>query len=442
MAEPLAGGVGGKVGVDGTGSVGGVDAVDDGEPGGPLRPTPTGWSLAVSSVAVLVLAYAFGYGMLASLGLAGLAVLAAAVPVVSKHAPVEVSRQVFPVRVARGETAVALLTIRNNSTRRHQRITARERIGDRVIPVRVGMLPASGAVEARCQLPTDRRGNIEIGPLSWDRVDPLGLLGRGATLPGTAMLHVHPAVHLFPLGAAARMAHGDKARTDLAPEGSITFHTLREYVPGDDLRRIHWRASAHRGELMVRQNIDVTPPRSTVLLVTDPDCYADPDDFEHAVDVAASAAVNGLREGQAVALWTTSGLRLLGNGAPDDVSVFLDQLAGVALVEPDSGTGTGIVATVSRLEHGETGGTLVVAGGHPDADGISALHRVAGRFGLAVLLRAGRSRASTRGTTQDSSTGSSGVRPGALTVVDGPDAGELCGMWLRLAPSLTRSGAR
>ena len=401
----------------------------------PLRPTAVGWTMLGSSVALLVLAYAFGYGILASLGLAGLAVVAAAIPIVSGQGPVEVSRQIYPARVARGDTAVALLTLRNGSVRRHQRITARERVGERIIPVRVGILPAAGAVEARYQLPTDRRGSILVGPLDWDRVDPLGLLGRGATLPGTSVLHVHPAVHPFPLGAAARLAHGDKARTDLAPEGSITFHQLREYVIGDDLRKIHWRASAHRGDLMVRQNIDVTPPRTTVMLITDPESYRDADEFEHAVDIAASAAVAGLREGQTVALWTTSGLRLRGMGTPDDVSAFLDQLSGVEVSAPDAASGTGLAGTVSRLEHSEGGGTLVVAGGRPDAAGLAALHRIAGRFGLAVLLRASADAAQ--------GSGSELARPGALTVVEGGSAREVCGMWIRLAPSLTvRSGSR
>ncbi|NUR24808.1 MAG: DUF58 domain-containing protein [Catenulispora sp.] len=294
-----------------------------------IRLTPAGLTLGIASVAFLVLAYAFGYPAFASIGLAGLVVLAFVVPLAARHAPVEIGREIYPVRVTRGEVAVGLLTVRNGSTAWGQRLSALERLGDRDIPVRIGQLPPRGAVEIRYPLPTHRRGVIEVGPLRWDRTDPLGLIGRRSALPGTATLHVHPAVHRFPLGAAARNAHGDQARTDLAPEGSLTFHTLRDYVPGDDLRRIHWRASAHRDVLMVRQFIDVTPPRSTVLLITDAELYASPDDFEEAVDVAASAAVGAIRSGEAVALWTTGGLRLTGNGGPEDAMLFLDRLSTV-----------------------------------------------------------------------------------------------------------------
>jgi hypothetical protein len=285
-------------------------------------------------------------------------------------------------------------------------------------------------VEIRYPLPTERRGVVEVGPLRWDRTDPLGLVGRRSALPGTATLHVHPAVHRFPLDAAARTAHGDRARTDLAPEGSLTFHTLRDYVPGDDLRRIHWRASAHRDALMVRQFIDVTPPRSTVLLITDAELYASPDDFEEAVDVAASAAVGAVRSGEAVALWTTGGLQLVGNGGPEDAMIFLDRLSTVGwdTTPRDKRVGTGLAGTMDRLEHTDRGGTLIIAGGHPEIGELGGLSAIARHFGVAVLARIGRSE---------------GLGPGSgLTVIDAPTAVEVCEQWSRLAPTLSRGGAR
>jgi uncharacterized protein (DUF58 family) len=395
-----------------------------------VRLTSAGLVLGVASVAMLVLAYAFGYPAFASIGLAGIIVLASVVPLAARHSPVEIGREIYPVRVTRGEIAVGLLTVRNGSTAWGQRLSALERLGGRDIPVRIGRLPPRGAVEIRYPLPTGRRGVIEVGPLRWDRTDPLGLIGRRSALPGTATLHVHPAVHRFPLGAAARNVHGDQVRTDLAPEGSVTFHTLREYVPGDDLRRIHWRASAHRDVLMVRQFIDVTPPRSTVLLITDAELYASPDDFEEAVDVAASATIGAIRSGEAVALWTTGGLRLTGNGGPEDAMTFLDRLATVGWdpTPRDKRAGTGLRGTLDRLEHADRGGTLVIAGGRPEMGELGALSTIARHFGLAVLARIG--------PAQERGPGS------GLTVIDAPTAAEVCERWARLAPTLSRGGAR
>jgi uncharacterized protein (DUF58 family) len=233
---------------------------------------------------------------------------------------------------------------------------------------------------------------------------------------------VHPVVYRFPLGAAARTPHGERARTDLAPEGSISFHQLREYLPGDDLRRIHWRASAHRGELMVRQNIDVTPPSATVLLATEPAAYPDPDDFEHAVEVAASAALGAVRAGHGVALWTTGGLRLTANGGADDAVALLDRLTEVGLTP-----GAGLAATAAALEHGRRGGALVVASGRVGAPDLDAVHRAAGRFGMAVLVRCGTG-AEREPAGRDRGRG--------LTVVDATTAAEACERWERLAGSL------
>ena len=79
---------------------------------------------------------------------------------------------------------------------------------------------------------------------------------------------MHPVAHQFPLSAALRAQRWDSSTSDAAPDGTITFHTLREYVPGDDLRFIHWRSSAKLDTLLVRRNIDVSLPMTTMLLVT------------------------------------------------------------------------------------------------------------------------------------------------------------------------------
>lgn len=391
-----------------------------------IRLTSTGAALGLASIACTVLAYAFGYPAFACLGCAGLVILLCVIPLTARNAPIELSREVYPLRVSRGETAVGLLTVRNQSPTWGQRLSAQESVGRRQIPVRIGQLPPHAAVEVRYELPTNRRGIIDVGPLRWDRTDPLGLVRRRSALPGKAVLHVHPAVHRFPLGTAAQNAQGEQARTDLALEGSITFHTLREYVPGDDLRRIHWRASAHRGELMVRQNIDVTPPKATIVLITDAALYASSDDFEHAVDIAASAAVGAVRSGQAVSLWTTGGLRLSANGAPEESMLFLDRLAAV-----NPGTGEGLTGTLERLEHAERGGVLIVVGGHPDPAELGALTRIAGRFGLAALTRIG-------AAADGSGTG----RAAGLTIIDAPTAAEVCDRWERLAHAAARGGVR
>ena len=111
---------------------------------------------------------------------------------------------------------------------------------------------------------------------------------------------MYPRVH--PLRAVpAGVARSLDGRVDRVPHGSITFDSLREYVVGDELRRVHWRTSARVGELMVREHVDTSLPRLVVLL--DNRAAAHPgarggmaETFEAACEAAASVVTAALRE--------------------------------------------------------------------------------------------------------------------------------------------------
>ena len=218
------------------------------------------------------------------------------------------------------------------------------------------------------ELPTRNRGIIEVGPLRWEKSDALGLVRRQHSLAGLELLYVHPRTHEFLLSAALRAQRWDSSTSDAAPDGTITFHTLREYVPGDDLRFIHWRSSAKLDTLMVRRNIDVSLPMTTILLVTGRGGYQSAELFEHAVEVAASTVVAAARERLPARLLTSGGQTVASAGGHDDAGRFLDFLAGVGLSEE-----TGLSQAAERLERSESGGIPVVATGSIEADDLVTL---------------------------------------------------------------------
>ena len=87
-----------------------------------------------------------------------------------------------------------------------------------------------------------RRGVVPVGPLRVTRRDPLGLVGAGPrATAATATVWVHPRIHLLARGARPALARSLDGRVDRVPHGTITFDSLREYVVGDELRRVHWR---------------------------------------------------------------------------------------------------------------------------------------------------------------------------------------------------------
>jgi len=85
--------------------------------------------------------------------------------------------------------------------------------------------------------------------------------------------------------------------SDQMSMSDLAFHALREYVPGDDLRRVHWRSSAKADTLLVRQYLESRSAHAAVVVDDDPHSYASPAEFETAISVAASLAIRILTDG-------------------------------------------------------------------------------------------------------------------------------------------------
>ena len=117
---------------------------------------------------------------------------------------------------------------------------------------------------------------------------------------------VHPKVYRLagPYGAM-QSVEAEAAMRRAASDPLSGFVSLRAYVDGDDPRMIHWPTTARTGTLMVREHVELRRPELTVLLDTSTD-VASADDFEEAVDVAASIAVHALGTGLDVVVRTTS----------------------------------------------------------------------------------------------------------------------------------------
>ncbi len=114
-------------------------------------------------------------------------------------------------------------------------------------------LMAGEPAEISYQVRPIKRGVHRIGPLRVRVSDPLGLWEYWRQIQEADEIVVYPSP--FPLPEfrfAVNKPFGHMFRRKLRPEpDGMDFHRLREYVPGDDLRRIHWRTTARRGKLTV-----------------------------------------------------------------------------------------------------------------------------------------------------------------------------------------------
>ena len=338
-----------------------------------MRPTARGIGTVLGGATLGTIGYIYGYPELVVLG--ALAVLATlgALGYVSWRPRLAVVRGVDPDRVTRGEPSNQTLTVHNSSRLRAATLIAHDICGPRTVPVPLLRLRPGQDTTVRYPVPTERRGVVVVGPLRVARRDPLGLFDAARTHGGTVRVWVHPrTVPLLavPVGVARSL----DGRVDKVPHGTITFDALREYVIGDELRKVHWRTSARVGQLMVREDLDTSLPRIVVLLDDRRTPYRDLTEdgsasFESVCEAAASVLVAAVRADLAVELLLASGDRSVGTAAhraagPADTRPMLDRLAEANPNAPDDV----LDLATKRLRQHKLGDTLIylTGSGRPD----------------------------------------------------------------------------
>ncbi|GAA1617213.1 DUF58 domain-containing protein [Actinoplanes couchii] len=333
--------------------------------------TARGIGLILATIVLLGAGFRYGYPDLALLGAAAGVAVTAALVFAFWRPSLGVTRVADPDRVARGEPADVTLTISNTSRVRAATLVATDRCGATTVDVPLLRLRAGHDTVETYPVPTHRRGLVPIGPLHVTRRDPLGLITLARGYGETTVVRVYPRVH--PLRATpAGLTRSLDGSVDKVPQGSITFDTLREYVPGDEIRRIHWRSSAKVGELMVREQLDTAEP-TIVMLLDDRAAAHRGDSFEDACEAAASIVVAAAREDLPISLHLVTG----GISGP-----HLDVLTEATLGDGD------LEATLRRLRAQRLGDTLIFLtgpGGRADLGAVSGL-RTAYPVALAGIL--------------------------------------------------------
>jgi uncharacterized protein (DUF58 family) len=138
-----------------------------------------------------------------------------------------------------------------------------------------------------------RRGAYWWGPLVAVAGRPFGLIQRRVMLAPAREVIVLPRLGWLHRGLLRRRLSsarvpGRSVRLEGRPHPAAQeeFHGLRPFRTGDSPRAIHWRTSARRGELMVREYEDL--PGEDLLLIFDPSVPATREQFESAICVAAT----------------------------------------------------------------------------------------------------------------------------------------------------------
>lgn len=333
--------------------------------------------LAIGAISLL-LGLAFGYPTLGAFGLALLVVTLIGRLWVLRRPRVTAERDVIPVRVRSGRPARSVLTVRNSGRRTTSGGVALETFGQSSLPVQIPGLEPGESATVVTDLPTGRRGVFRVGPLDVTRSDPFGLINSGEPEEGVSRLWVHPVTHdLLPFPAGiARDLEGPESGEAL--EGGVTFHTLREYVRGDDLRLIHWASTARSGKMMVRHNVDTHQPRSLIIFDTRASAY-DHASFEDAVRAVASIISASARRNFDFRLVTTDGMELTHH---TPTATVMDRLAEL---------GMSLSGNLGRVLDGlisDMGGvSLSVVTGRIEPVELAALNRFRGKFEVTTIVQ-------------------------------------------------------
>jgi uncharacterized protein (DUF58 family) len=315
-----------------------------------------GWAVLGLGVVAWVIGWQFGWEELMTLAAACLLMVVAATLFTLGRSSLEVSLGLEPPRVTVGEPAIARVHAHNTGARQILGMVLEVPVGkDGLARLSPPTLGHGQDFAEPFVIPTHRRAVIRVGPVRSVRGDPLGLARREVVWCDPMDLIVHPKVVLLPGAAAGWMRDLEGMTTnDLSP-ADVAFHTLREYVPGDDRRSIHWRSSARTGKLMVRQFVDTRRAHLGIVLSTRAEDYGSEDEFELAVSVTASLGASALQMGQQV----TS----ISGGATLPARDRIQLLDGLAAVELEvDGEGIDVVTRRSKRALDTASVAILVAG--------------------------------------------------------------------------------
>ena len=405
--------------------------------------TLRGWSVALTGIALLVVARIFGAGPVEQFGFALLVLplLAIAVVRLGKH-DLEVVRRTNPERVRAGSKVKVTLEIKNRGRGPAPLLLLEDRVptdvAGRARFALHGVEP-KGRRYASYELRPPRRGHYQVGPLTLTSTDPFGLARRASAATPTASILVHPRVEplALPRDFGDRRSLAVSAlRQPIGAQGE-DFYTLREYNEGDDLRKVHWPATAKRGRYMIRQEETPWHTRATVVFddrTSAHDGIGDTSSFERVIEATASIVDLYHRSGYTYRLTGATAAGLQASKGSPHFNRSLDLLATV-MTSSAGAEGDPLSARLLEIEAGTAGeGTLALIAGSLSTDAALAVTRCRRRFRQVIVVifpahRFGSMTAKGRGSAEEGVTevvkllGRSGVQ----TVVLGPEEPLLSG---------------
>ncbi|WP_051266893.1 DUF58 domain-containing protein [Nakamurella lactea] len=263
--------------------------------------------------------------------------LAAYLLTATRRPKLEATHQVLPDRLSPGTVGQVTLTLTNAGATRTRTVELMESPTPGLTAGMRCLLPGlrrGRSAQATYRLYATGRGRFQVGPPHVRFADPFALWEDVRNIDSRAEVLVVPsAVRLAGLPAGSGNRSAASGRAAVGSVGGDPDVAIRNYRNGDDIRTIHWRASARHDDLMVRLEEPVSHGGAVVLLDNRQTAHRGAgvtSSFETAVTMAASVSLHLVNTDHEVKLTShNSDVIAHGHDISDDV------LAGLAVIELD-----------------------------------------------------------------------------------------------------------
>lgn len=255
-----------------------------------------GWSVLAATILLWSLGNAFGWQEAKAAAVAAFVLFVIAIGFILGRSSYGVVLDLARTRVAVGDSAVGSIAVSNTSTRPLLPAALELPVGAATAIFHLPRMKPQQVHEDLFTIPTARRAVISVGPVRSVRADPLHLLRRQMLWTEPEDLYVHPRTVALAGSAAGFIRDLEGMPTTDLSSADVSFHALRDYVPGDDRRHIHWKTTARTNKLMVRQFEETRRAHLAISLSTNTDEYDSEHEFEMGISVAASIGRQAIRE--------------------------------------------------------------------------------------------------------------------------------------------------
>lgn len=269
--------------------------------------SPLGWIVLAVTVIAWIVGLTLGWAEALIAGLVGVLLLLLAIGFILGRSSYRVDLDLARSRVAVGDRAVGAIEVTNTADRALLPVAMELPVGRATAVFQLPRMRPGAVHEDLFTIPTHRRAVIVVGPVRSVRQDPLGLLRRQLKWTEPQDLFVHPRTVALQGSSAGFIRDLEGLPTKDLSSADVSFHALRDYVPGDDRRHIHWKTVARTNKLMVRQFEETRRAHLAIALSTNTAEYTTENDFELAVSVAASIGLEAFKEQRNLSIRTHAG---------------------------------------------------------------------------------------------------------------------------------------